>query len=139
MKAMNMVHTPTNRNSIAKKVTKGQQKYTWNKQKKSGKNTPFKCVGCAQLFEVKAILLRHRITAHGKSKLKCRNRANKSFKWGENYREKYLYEHTDNVPNIRTNQMECNNYEEKFRYLSKFLKHRKASRYCTWMQISWKR
>ena len=91
-----------------------------------GEEVNFKCVSCAQGFKAKSSLIRHRINAHGKSKVKCRNKADKSCKWGDNNGEDCLYDHSDSeTPNL-TKKLECNSCEECFSYKSQFLKHRKS-------------
>ena len=85
----------------------------------------FKCVTCAQGFSIKSSLLKHRLDAHGKSKVKCRYSLDNTCKNGANNGEKCLYDHTDGIHKKNEN-LTCNICGENFKFQSQFLKHRKT-------------
>ena len=93
----------------------------------------FTCVSCAQGFEIKGSLIRHRRSAHGKSKMKCRYYAENRCMFKENNGEECLYDHSDTIQvgtsngSVQSNdRINCNSCEETFTFKSAFLKHRKA-------------
>ena len=86
----------------------------------------FKCVSCSYGFKAKSSLIRHRISSHGKSKIKCRNKANKSCKWGDNDGEDCLYDHTESPQEKISEEIKCNSCSETFQHTSQFLRHRRA-------------
>ena len=90
------------------------------------KNISFYCVSCGQGFQEKSSLVKHRLDAHGKSKTKCRFKADKTCRNGANNGEQCLYDHSDNVQQENTTGLECNICKESFQYKSQFLKHRKS-------------
>ena len=72
------------------------------------KEDNFKCISCAQVFILKPSLIKHRLDAHGKSKIKCRYKADNTCRNGENDGEKCLYDHSDQV----SNDLMCNSCDE---------------------------
>ena len=92
----------------------------------TGESENFSCISCAQQFGAKSSLIRHRLNALGKSKIKCRNRANGKCKWGAIDEEDCLYDHKESDHQKNVSQLECNSCDEKFTFKSQFLKHRKA-------------
>ena len=97
--------------------------------KPSGRETEpqpnFKCVTCAQGFSIKSSLLKHRLNAHGKSKIKCRYKADNTCINGANNGEKCLYDHTDGKSQ-NNESLTCNVCGQNFKFKSQFLKHRKT-------------
>ena len=92
----------------------------------TGEIDNFSCISCAQQFGTKPSLIRHRLNAHGKSKIKCRNKANGNCKWGAIDEGDCLYDHRDSDQPDKTSKLQCNSCEELFSFQSQFLKHRKS-------------
>ena len=85
------------------------------------------CISCAQGFQFKSSLIKHRLDAHGKSKVKCCFKADKTCRNGANNGENCLYDHSDDILEDQTNKSKCNICDESFNYKSQFLKHRKTN------------
>ena len=70
--------------------------------------------------------MRHRRSAHGKSEIKCRYKAENKCKFVENNGEECLYDHLDTIQATPThNDLKCNTCGDTFNFKSAFLKHRK--------------
>ena len=97
--------------------------------RKTKSNLEYKCKDCAHEYSAIWSLMTHRRDTHGKSKKKCRNKADNSCKYGPNNGEKCWYDHTDSDPSQtksnESNDHKCKTCELKFSSKSKVLNHRK--------------
>ena len=89
----------------------------------------FKCHSCAQEFWGMWNLRNHRQDAHGKSKVKCRYKADNSCKYGANDGEQCWYDHSEGTSiqnrKEKTDKNKCKACEEMFSSKSQLLTHRK--------------
>ena len=107
------------------------QKHMELAHKTSMTQLEFKCKDFAQEFQRMWSLRNHQRDTHGKSKIKCRYKADNTCRFEANDGEECWYDHTDTVQKVSNSSIKdgykCKTCEETLRFKSQLMTHRKEN------------